>query len=100
MKEITIDGNNFSCVNGFYDEIEAKLTKGLKWKIGRNLNAINDVLRGGFGVHDYEEPFVLIWLNAQKSSMGLEKSNEVHEGFFDLVIDIINEHKNIMFELK
>ncbi len=55
-KEIIIDGNNFTTLSEFYDEVESKFTKGLDCRIGRNLNAYNDVLTGGFGVHDYEEP--------------------------------------------
>lgn len=61
MKKIVkIDGNNFSTLKGFYDEVERKLTKNLDWNIGRNLDAFNDVLRGGFGVYEYEEPFKLL----------------------------------------
>ncbi len=65
--EVTIDSNNFSNLSEFYDEIESKLTKGLTWKIGRNLNAFNDVLHGGFGVHDYDEEFTLIWKHSKQS---------------------------------
>lgn len=70
-KEITIDGDRFSTLMGFYDEIETKLTKGLDWRIGRNLDAFNDVLRGGFGVHDYEEPLIVRWINSGKSKQDL-----------------------------
>lgn len=62
-----IDGNNFSNLSEFYDEIERKLTKNLDFKIGRNLDALNDVLRGGFGTYEYEEPFTLVWKNIEKS---------------------------------
>ncbi len=37
-------------MEGFYDEIDRVLTKDLDWKTGHNLNALNDLLRGGFGV--------------------------------------------------
>jgi hypothetical protein len=47
---IYINGNNFSGMEGFYDEIDRVLTKDLDWKTGHNLNALNDLLRGGFGV--------------------------------------------------
>lgn len=67
--QLTINGNNFSDFDGFYDEVERNLTKGLSWKIGRNLNAYNDVLRGGFGVHEYFEPFTLTWINSAKSEI-------------------------------
>lgn len=51
-KEFVIDGNNFDTLNGFYDEVEAVFTSKLSWKIGRNLDAFNDILRGGFGRHE------------------------------------------------
>jgi hypothetical protein len=37
----------------FYDEVENKLTNGLNWRIGRNLDEFDDVLKGGFGIHEY-----------------------------------------------
>jgi RNAse (barnase) inhibitor barstar len=77
-KKITIDGNNFSTLDEFYDEVEAKLTKGLDWKIGRNLDAFNDVLRGGFGVHDYEEKIKITWKNSAKSKIDLGKDETIN----------------------
>ena len=73
---LTIDGLNFSDLEGFYDEIDRVLTKDLDWKTGHNLNAFNDLLRGGFGVHDYEEPFILIWKNSAKSKLELPVLDE------------------------
>ena len=70
-KEIIIDGNSFRSLSGFYDEVEGKMTKGLDWKIGRNLDAYNDVLRGGFGVHSYEEPVKIRWVNSENSKKAL-----------------------------
>ena len=71
MKIFTIDGNNFSDLEGFYNEIDKILTKDLNWKTGHNLDAYNDLLRGGFGVHEYEEPIVLRWINYKKSKREL-----------------------------
>jgi RNAse (barnase) inhibitor barstar len=71
MKTLIIDGNNFSDLAEFYNEVESKLTKNLDWKIGRNLDAFNDVLRGGFGQFDYKEKITLIWQNAKKSKSAL-----------------------------
>ena len=36
---ITINGDNFSDLETFYDEIDNVLTKNLDWKTGHNLNA-------------------------------------------------------------
>lgn len=44
MKTFIIDGNNFSDLEGFYDEIDKILTKDLEWKTGYNLDAYNDFL--------------------------------------------------------
>ena len=76
-KEIVIDGHNFKTLAEFYDEIENKLTKGLDWRIGRNLNAFNDVLTGGFGIHDYEERITLVWKNSEKSKKDLGQSETI-----------------------
>ncbi len=71
MKTFIIDGNHFSDLEGFFCEIDSLLTKDLDWKTGHNLNAFNDILRGGFGVHEYEESITLRWVNYQKSKSDL-----------------------------
>ena len=62
MKEYEIDGSRFSTLDEFFDEIDRVLQPG-QW--GRNLNAFNDSLRGGFGTPD--EGFTLRWKNHQVS---------------------------------
>jgi RNAse (barnase) inhibitor barstar len=123
-RTITLDGNNFSSLDSFYNEVENKLTQNLNWKIGRNLNAFNDVLRGGFGIHDYENSLVIKWSNSNKSQMNLgwdetiryvesklqtcHPSNhefiktdlemaKLHEGetLFELIVGIIRSHPHI-----
>lgn len=69
--EIVIDGNNFSDMEGFYDEVKNKFTRNYDDYVGRNLNAFNDLLRGGFGVFDYGTPITIKWLNADKSKNDL-----------------------------
>lgn len=90
-KEYIINGDDFSNESGFYDEIERKLTKGLDWKIGRNLNAFNDVLWGGFGKFECEEKITLSWENIEKSKKLLNKN------FFNAVIEILEEHENVTY---
>lgn len=89
MKEIIIDGNNFDSLDKFYNEIEKKLTNGLDWRIGRNLDAYNDILRGGFGIHDYEEPIKIKWINS-----GLSKKN-LGQALFDVIVQITRAHEHI-----
>ena len=126
---ITINGAKISSLETFYDEIEGKLTKGLDWKMGRNLDAFNDVLRGGFGVYEYEEPIRLIWENSSNSrqTLGWDETVKYVDGklktchptnvqfvkhdlelakqqkgqtLFDLIVDIIRSHKHVKLDLK
>jgi RNAse (barnase) inhibitor barstar len=39
-----IDGTRLSTLEGFYDEIEREVLAGAPW--GRNLDALNDIMRG------------------------------------------------------
>ena len=112
-----IDGERFSTLEEFYEEVGRTLVPGVDW--GRNLDAFNDILRGGFGTP--EEGFTLIWKNASLSrerlgyretirqlelrlkrchptnvssvTAYLEEANR-HEGgtVFDWLVDIIKRH--------
>lgn len=64
--ELIIDGSHFSDMEGFYDEVIKVFTRDADG-MGRNLNAFNDMLRGGFGVFEYGTPITVKWLNADKS---------------------------------
>jgi len=67
LRTYRIDGNRFSTLEGFYDEVSSVLIPEMFW--GRNLDAFNDVLRGGFGTPD--EGFILIWKNSEASAFRL-----------------------------
>lgn len=101
----------------------------MTWKTGHNLNAFNDILRGGFGVHEYEESIVLVWEKFLKSKSDLGYSETVKhyqkmiktchhsnipsvkqflkdaekktgETLFDLIIEIINDHEHITLVIR
>lgn len=91
MRTIIIDGNNFSDLKGFYVEIDNVLTKGLEWDTGHNFDAFNDLLRGGFGVHEYNEPIRLIWKHGAKSR------NELGT-LYEMLVKIITDHLHITFQ--
>lgn len=128
-KEIIINGNNFGNADGFRNEINRVLTKDLTWRKWHNLNAFNDFLRGGFGVHEYGEPITIIWEHSSKSKNDLGYNvtikyyenmltrchptniNKVHallenakhkkgDTLFDIIIQIIKEHDEIELILK
>lgn len=91
---VVIDGNNFSDLEGFYNEIDNVLTKDLDWQTGHNLNALNDLLRGGFGVYEYEEPVKIIWINFPKSRQDLG------EQLTGILLEIIARHDHIDFQIR
>ncbi|MHB0770913.1 barstar family protein [Bradyrhizobium sp. 5.13L] len=65
--ELRIDGSEFSTLEGFYEQVSLRIIPGAKW--GRNLDAFNDILRGGFGTPD--EGFVFCWDNHEISKRNL-----------------------------
>ena len=87
MAVYEIDGENFSTLEEFYDEVSRVLVPNMSW--GRNLDALNDILHGGFGTP--EDGFTLRWLNHELSrerlgypetvrqlEMSLERSHPSH----------------------
>jgi RNAse (barnase) inhibitor barstar len=62
-----IDGSQFSTLEEFFREVSDVLIPGRYW--GRNLDAFNDVLRGGFGTPT--EGFTLRWKNHELSRQNL-----------------------------
>ncbi len=58
-----LDGARIDTLEQFWDEVERVLIPGADW--GRNLDAFNDILRGGFGTP--EGGFVLVWKEAERS---------------------------------
>jgi hypothetical protein len=52
-----VDGGRFATVEGFFGEVSRALIPGVIW--GHNLDAFNDILRGGFGTP--EDGFAIRW---------------------------------------
>lgn len=76
MKPIlSIDGSRFKTLDEFYDEISDRVIPGAIW--GRNLDAFNDILRGGFGTPD--EGFTLIWENHKLSRKRLDHGETIRQ---------------------
>lgn len=70
-----IDGSRFDTLESFYDEVSRVLIPGAWW--GRNLDAFNDILRGGFGTP--EGGFVLRWKNSGLSRQRLAHVETVRQ---------------------
>ena len=96
-KGIFIDGRNFNDVDGFYTEIDRVLTKDLTWKTGHNLDAFNDLLHGGFGVHEYGEHITIIWEYANKSKKDLGYNATVRH--YENMINMHDVYKGKVFKI-
>jgi len=70
-----IDGAAFSTLEEFYDEVSRKVILNASW--GHNLDAFNDILRGGFGTPD--EGFVLRWKNSELSRQRLNYKETIRQ---------------------
>ncbi len=124
---IVIHGGHFSSLDGFYEEVSKVLMKDTDWKVG-TLDGFDDILYGGFGVFESKEEIEIVWKESQKSKDDLgfkatqkfyenkirqgkpfnielirQKLNDLTEGkgqtLFEILIEIIESHKNITLKL-
>lgn len=120
-----IDGSRFSTFEEFAAEITRELRFEESWH--SSLDALNDMLRGGFGTPD--EGFILIWRNSEisKEKLGYaETAKQLEDGLqhvhpsnvkyikrrieqlrdnvgytlFDDIVEIISEHADIELRLQ
>ena len=118
-----INGSHFSNLEGFYEEVSKVLTKDTNWKVG-TLDGFNDILYGGFGIFESYDEIEIIWKESQKSKedLGFDLTKEFYENkikqgkpfnveliqqkldklidrngqtLFEILIEIIESHKNI-----
>ncbi len=124
---IVIHGGHFSSLEGFYEEVSNVLMKNTDWKIG-TLDGFDDILYGGFGVFENNEPIKIVWKESQKSGEDLgikatrefygnkirqgkpfntkllqQKLDDLMEGkgqtLFEILVEIIQSHANIQLVL-
>ncbi|MEO9338442.1 ribonuclease inhibitor [Mesorhizobium sp. SB112] len=124
FKTLIIDGNNVHDISSFYDEINRVFMAGEDWKIGPSLDALDDMLYGGFGALKGDEAVILTWKAIEKSrdDLGLDATRsyylkkleqpsnfdvgrirqhlaELESGigptYFEIVLQIIADHANI-----
>ena len=125
MKKIIIEGKNINNIETFYEEVNRVFMLHENWKIAQSLDAFNDMLYGSFGEIKGKEKIQLIWKDIEQNqkSLGfqttlefyqnklkspeifnrkfvLSKINELHNDvgftFFEIVLEIIANHDNIM----
>ena len=80
MREYEIDGRLTTSLKAFFAEIGRVLLPGVAW--GENLDALDDVLYGGFGTPD--EGFAIRWRNSSEARKALGYPETVRELEFRL----------------
>lgn len=123
-KKIYINGSNIHDKKSLYQEINRLFMANEDWKIGESLDALNDLFYGGFGLIDGNEPVELTWtnFNHNKELFGFDFTMEFYQEklkqpkvfstkiiqqnisdlengkgltYFEMILEIIAEHKNI-----
>ena len=125
MTKIIIEGKNINNIETFYEEVNRVFMSQENWKIAQSLDAFNDMLYGSFGEIKGKEKIQLIWKDMEQNqkSLGfqttlefyqnklkspeifnrkfvLSKIDELHNGvgltFFEIILEIIADHENII----
>jgi len=121
---LTIDGSRITDISSLYDEINRVFMADEDWKLGASLDALNDLLHGGFGAIKGGEPVQLVWLDFEKNraDLGFEATRQHYRNklqrpdifdmgrieadlealengtgptYFDIVLQIVADHPNI-----
>lgn len=92
MKTFIINKNHLNSLDDFYDEIEKNFIKDNTLNFWRNLDALEDVLYWWYWVFEPWETIKIIWENFDESKKTIKN--------IDVIEEIINDNKNIIFEKK
>lgn len=77
-----LDGRKIKSPNDFYVEI-GRAVNGPDGYFGRNLDALADCLRGGYGTPE-DRPFEFVWQHSDDSQHHLAE-------FFDAVVEVFDD---------
>nr|WP_246184907.1 NTP transferase domain-containing protein [Paracoccus aestuariivivens] len=68
---LTIDGGSFDGIDGFYEEINRVFMANEDWRLGHSLDALDDMLYGGYGALNGAMSVGIHWKNIGKSRQDL-----------------------------
>lgn len=123
-QQITITGKNIYSIASFYEEINRAFMQNENWKIGESLDALNDLLHGGFGIMGTNKDIALTWTDIElsRAALGYETTRAYYlnklkpqspfnksyfqtkldaleagngQTYFDIILEIIAGHPNI-----
>ncbi|MDD1450320.1 barstar family protein [Sphingomonas sp. H160509] len=124
MKTLTIIGRNISDIPTFYVEINRVFMAKESWQLGESLDALNDLLYGGYGAIEGRERARIVWQDvaASRTALGVETTRAflarklqrpagfdvvaigrqldalergTGQTYFEIVVEIFSDHRNI-----
>ena len=85
MTVATLEGSRVTDITSFYDEVNRVFMRDETWQLGESLDALNDLLYGGFGLmanrDEAGDSLTVIWRDHQVSreALGLEATRAWYE---------------------
>lgn len=124
IKTLVLNGYNIRDIPTFYEEVNRVFMHEADWKLSESLDALDDLLYGGYGALAGNEPVQLIWTNFEQNKQDLgkaltqayyqkklaqpamfnaayfkEKLADLDHGkgktYFEIILEIISNHSNI-----
>jgi RNAse (barnase) inhibitor barstar len=124
----TIDGAAVDGIPALYDELNRVFMADEDWRLGQSLDALNDLLYGGFGALHGVDDVHVVWTDSDTSrrALGRDATAEYYreklrhpdvfdaerfrrmladvesgtgQTYFDIVLEIFAEHADIRLEL-
>lgn len=121
---LRLEGSRVDGIASLYRELGRVLMPDEPWTLGESLDALDDLLYGGFGVLDGAAPARVTWVDhaASRAALGVEATRAYYRGklerpevyaagpaqraldaldagagetYFDLVLRVFAEHENI-----
>jgi RNAse (barnase) inhibitor barstar len=84
-----MDGRKIKSAKDFYREI-GRSVNGPGGYFGRNLDALADCLRGGFGTPE-NRPYMFEWEHSSLSRRYLDDAQHGQRGFFDSIREVFED---------
>lgn len=123
-RTLEIDGSVVRGIPSLYAELNRVFMPDEEWTLGESLDALDDLLYGGFGVLHGAEPVRVVWRHADvaRRALGVAATKEYYraklgrpevysqdaarralealdvgegETYFELVLRVFGEHRNI-----
>lgn len=124
-KTLRIAGATIRNIPTFYDEINRVFMADEDWRLADSLDALNDMLYGGYGAIEGREPVRIVWQDIEESRAALGEAatraflaeklrrpdrfdrdaidrqldaldHGMGQTYFDIVLQIIGDHHNIV----